>query len=120
MSDQKFVDELLAAGVKSTSDSNTNNSANAADSNDAHDYENSGNISLLLDVQLRVTVELGRTKMQLRQVLELQQGSVVELDRLAGDPVDIYINERQFARGEVIVVDDKFGVRITELVSSRK
>jgi flagellar motor switch protein FliN len=76
------------------------------------------NIDLLMDVYLRVTVELGKTKMLLRQVLELQHGSVVELDRLAGDPVDIYVNERLFARGEVIVVDDKFGVRITELISA--
>ncbi|GAP07917.1 MAG TPA: flagellar motor switch protein FliN [Anaerolinea thermolimosa] len=76
-----------------------------------------GNIDLLLDVPLRITVELGRTRLQLRQVIELQQGSVIELDRLAGDPVDIFINERLFARGEVIVVDDKFGVRITELIS---
>ena len=75
------------------------------------------NIDLLMDVFLKVTVELGRTRMQLRQVLELQQGSVVELDRLAGDPVDVYVSERLLARGEVIVVDDKFGVRITELIS---
>ena len=75
------------------------------------------NIDLLMDVFLKVTVELGRTRMQLRQVLELQQGSVVELDRLAGDAVDVYVNERLLARGEVIVVDDKFGVRVTELVS---
>jgi flagellar motor switch protein FliN len=78
------------------------------------------NIDLLMDVHLKVTVELGKTRLQLRQVLELQQGSVVELDRLAGDPVDVYINERLFARGEVIVVDDKFGVRITELISVAK
>ena len=71
------------------------------------------NIDLLMDVFLKVTVELGRTRMQLRQVLELQQGSVVELDRLAGDAVDVYVNERLLARGEVIVVDDKFGVRVT-------
>jgi flagellar motor switch protein FliN/FliY len=76
------------------------------------------NIDLLMDVSLRVTVELGRTQMMLRQVLELQNGSVVELDRLAGDPVDIFVNERLIARGEVVVVDDKFGVKITELISS--
>jgi flagellar motor switch protein FliN len=75
-------------------------------------------IELLMDVSLRVTVELGRTLMQLRQVLDLQQGSVVELERLAGDPVDIFVNDRLMARGEVVVVDDKFGVRITELVSA--
>ena len=78
----------------------------------------SSNIDLLMDVSLRVTVELGRTRMTLRQVLDLQNGSVVELDRLAGDPVDIYINERLIAKGEVVVVDDKFGVRITDLLSS--
>lgn len=75
------------------------------------------NIDLLLDVTLRVTVELGRTRMKLAQILELQHGSVVELDRLAGDPVDIFVNDRIVARGEVVVVDDKFGVRITEMVS---
>lgn len=77
----------------------------------------SANLDLLMDVSLAVTVELGSTRMSLRQVLELQNGSVVELDRLAGDTVDVYINNRLIARGEVVVVDDKFGVRVTELVS---
>lgn len=77
------------------------------------------NMELLLDVSMRVTVELGRTRMQLSQILELQNGSVVELDRLAGDPVDIIVNDRMVARGEVVIVDDKFGVRITEMVSSK-
>ncbi len=77
------------------------------------------NIDLLLDVSMRVTVELGRTRMQLAQILELQHGSVVELDRLAGDPVDIFVNDCMVARGEVVIVDDKFGVRITEMVSSK-
>lgn len=75
------------------------------------------NMDLLMDISLKVTVELGRTRMSLHQVLELQNGSVVELDRLAGEPVDVYINERLLAHGEVVVVDDKFGVRITELIS---
>ncbi len=77
------------------------------------------NMDLLMDVSLRVTVELGRTRMQLSQILELQHGSVVELDRLAGDPVDIFVNDCMVARGEVVIVDDKFGVRITEMVSSK-
>jgi flagellar motor switch protein FliN/FliY len=75
------------------------------------------NIDRLMDVPLRVSVELGRTRMSLRQALDLQPGSVVELDRLAGDPVDIYVNEKLFAHGEVVVVADKFAVRITELIS---
>lgn len=79
----------------------------------------STNIDLLMDVSMRVTVELGRTRMQLAQILELQHGSVVELDRLAGDPVDVFVNDCMVARGEVVVVDDKFGVRITEMVSPK-
>jgi flagellar motor switch protein FliN len=77
------------------------------------------NIELLMDVSMRVTVELGRTRMQLAQILELQHGSVVELDRLAGDAVDVMVNDCMVAHGEVVIVDDKFGVRITEMVSSR-
>ena len=80
---------------------------------------NPGNIELLMDVSMRVTVELGRTRMQLSQILELQHGSVVELDRLAGDPVDVFVNDCLMARGEVVVVDDKFGVRITEMISAK-
>jgi flagellar motor switch protein FliN/FliY len=74
------------------------------------------NIDMLMDVNLQLTVELGRTRMTVRQVLDLQSGSVVELDRIAGEAVDIFVNDRMLARGEVVVVDDKFGVRITELV----
>jgi len=76
------------------------------------------NIEMLMDVPLTVTIELGRTEMTLKQALELQQGSVVELNRLAGDPIDVYVNERLIAKGEVVVVDDKFAVRVTELFST--
>jgi flagellar motor switch protein FliN len=74
-------------------------------------------INMLMDVNLLFTVELGRTQMPIKHVLELQKGSVVELDRIAGEPVDIYVNEHLMARGEVVVVDDKFGVRITDLIA---
>ncbi|MCX7976109.1 MAG: flagellar motor switch protein FliN [Bellilinea sp.] len=77
----------------------------------------SASLDLFMDVMLKVTVELGRTRMTLQQVLDLQNGSVVELDRLAGDPVDVFVNDLLIARGEVVVVDDKFGVRITEVIS---
>ena len=83
---------------------------------DTDPSENMSNINLLMDIKLRVVVELARTQMQLREVMELQDGSVIELDRLAGDPVDVYINDHLFAKGEVIVVDDNFGVRITQLI----
>ncbi len=77
-------------------------------------------IDMLMDVNMQFTVELGRTQMPVRQILELQNGSVVELDRIAGEAVDVFINEHLMARGEVVVVDDKFGVRITELISPTK
>jgi len=88
--------------------------------NDTNVSEGNANLDMLLDVSMQVTVELGRTRMLLKQVLELQQGSVVELDRLAGEAVDLFVNERLLARGEVVVVDDKFGIRITELVAPQK
>lgn len=74
-------------------------------------------IKFLLDIPLQITVELGRTKMSLQEVLQLGQGSVVELDKLAGEPLEILVNERPVARGEVVVVNEKFGVRITEILS---
>jgi flagellar motor switch protein FliN/FliY len=80
----------------------------------------SKNIDRLMDVLMRVTVELGRTNIPLSKVLELQKGSVIELEHLAGDPVDILVNDSLVARGEVVVVDDNFGVRITELVEANQ
>lgn len=75
------------------------------------------NISLIMDVPLQVTVELGRTRKLIRDILELAPGSVVELDKLAGEPVDILVNGKLIAKGEVVVIDDNFGVRITDIVS---
>ncbi|MER3420944.1 MAG: flagellar motor switch protein FliN, partial [Chloroflexota bacterium] len=70
-------------------------------------------------VTLQVRVELGSTRMTVEEVLNLAPGSVVELDRLAGEPVDIVVNDRLIARGEVVVVEENFGVRVTEIVSPR-
>jgi flagellar motor switch protein FliN len=75
-------------------------------------------LQMLEDVQLQVRIELGRTRMLVQDVLRLDQGSVVELDKLAGDPVDIYVNERLVAHGEVLVLNDNFCVRVNEIVSS--
>ena len=74
-------------------------------------------IDLLGDVDLHVMIELGRTQMLVEDVLKLNQGSVVELDKLAGDPVDVYVNQRLIARGEVLVLNDNFCVRISEIVA---
>jgi flagellar motor switch protein FliN/FliY len=77
----------------------------------------SRNLNMLLDIPLQVTVELGRTKRSVKEILELTSGSVIELDKLAGEPVDILVNSRLVAKGEVVVIDENFGVRITDIVS---
>lgn len=74
-------------------------------------------LEMLLDVSLPLTVELGRTRMMIRDILHLAPGSVLELDKLAGEPVDIMINEKSIARGEVVVIDESFGVRLTTIVT---
>ena len=73
---------------------------------------------LLLDVEMDVTAELGRTRMTVRSLLDLEPGSIVELDRMAGSPVDLLVNGRLIARGEVVVVDEEFALRLTEIVAS--
>jgi len=79
--------------------------------------ENAKNLDLLMNVSLGVTAELGRASLTLRQVLELGTGSLVELDRLAGGAIDLYVNERLVARGEIVAVDEKYGVRVTEVLA---
>jgi flagellar motor switch protein FliN len=77
-------------------------------------------IDLLADVNLNVKIELGRTRMLVEDVLKLCEGAVVELDKLAGDPVDVYVNDRPIARGEVLVLNDNFCVRINEILDPAK
>lgn len=74
-------------------------------------------MELILDIPVSVTVEIGRTKMTIRNLLQLNQGGIVALDRLAGDPLDVLVNGTLVAHGEVVVVNDKFGVRLTDIVS---
>ena len=78
------------------------------------------NIGMIMDVPLQVTVELGRTRKLIREILELAPGSVLELDKLAGEPVDILVNGKIVAKGEVVVIDENFGVRITGIVSMQE
>ena len=75
------------------------------------------NLNMLLDIPLQITVELGRTKRSVKEILELSQGSIIELDKLAGEPVDILVNNRLIAQGEVVVIDENFGVRVTDIIS---
>ncbi|MEN3202603.1 MAG: flagellar motor switch phosphatase FliY [Atribacterota bacterium] len=76
-----------------------------------------GNLELLFDVTLPLVVELGRTRLSVREILDLGPGSIIELDKLAGEPVDLYVNDVLFARGEVVIIEENFGIRITEIVS---
>jgi len=80
----------------------------------------SRNIDILMDVKLPVQIELGRTEMTIKDILELSTGSVVELERLAGEPVDLLVNSRIVAKGEVVVVDENFGIRVTNLLSAEE
>ena len=83
-------------------------------------HDQAHGIELLMDVALEVSVELGRSHMSIAEILALRTGSVIELDKLAGEPVDVSVNGTLIARGEVVVVDEKFGVRITEVVSKAR
>ncbi|MFG6158740.1 flagellar motor switch protein FliN [Halomonas sp. 1390] len=74
-------------------------------------------LEMIMDIPVKLTVELGRTKLTIKQLLELAQGSVIELDGLAGEPMDILINGYLIAQGEVVVVEDKYGIRITEIIT---
>ena len=77
-----------------------------------------GNLDFILDVPLQITVTLGMTRMLIKELLQLGQGSVVELEKMAGEPMDVLIGDKLIARGEVVVVNEKFGVRLTDIVST--
>lgn len=83
------------------------------------DPDSQSNFNLILGVPLDITVEIGRTKKQIRDILDIRQGSLLELDKQAGDPVDVIINGQLIAKGDVVVIDDNFGVRITEILSNK-
>ncbi len=82
-----------------------------------HVGQESGNIGLIMDVYMELTVELGRTKKLIKDILGIGEGTIIELDKLAGEPVDILVNHKLIAKGEVVVIDENFGVRVTEIVS---
>ena len=74
-------------------------------------------LDVVLDIPVTISMEIGRTKISIRNLLQLNQGSVVELDRLAGEPMDVLVNGTLIARGEVVVVNEKFGIRLTDIIS---
>jgi flagellar motor switch protein FliN/FliY len=76
-------------------------------------------LSRVLDIQVQLSVELGRARMPIRQILQLNQGSVVDLDAIAGEPVDVLVNGQLIAKGDIVVVDNKFGVRLTSVATAQ-
>lgn len=82
--------------------------------------EGSENLDMILDIPVNISMEIGRTKISIRNLLQLNQGSVVELDRLAGEPMDVLVNGTLIAHGEVVVVNEKFGIRLTDVISAQE
>jgi len=120
---QQDVDALLASGLKAGEDAlGTAREFIDVDEGDVFTARRKGkkgsaNIDMLVDVPLRVKIELGRNRMSLEDILRLKEGSIVELDKLAGDPLDVLVNDRLVAKGEVLVLNDNFCVRITEIIN---
>jgi len=85
--------------------------------NDGNNNEPKRDIEFLLDIPVEITVQLGNTRMMIKELLQLGQGSVIELDKLAGEPMEVLVNNKLIARGEVVVVNEKFGIRLTDIVS---
>lgn len=109
----KLADEADAAGAGGSGDGGGNATPELNDKKDR-------NLNLIMDIPLRVTVELGRTKMPVNELLNLGQGSVIELSKLAGEPMEVLVNDKLIARGEAVVVNEKFGVRLTDIISTKE
>jgi flagellar motor switch protein FliN len=120
MTEEPFDDTWIAAlQEQELTGRSVRGSAGSCDLADDHadPRAGTGNLDFLLDIPLEVTVMLGRSSMVINKLLQLTHGSVIELDQVAGETVEIYINDKLLGRGEVIVVNDRFGVRITEIIS---
>jgi flagellar motor switch protein FliN/FliY len=90
---------------------------NESEEGELDEQESANQLDFILDIPLELSVELGRTKMLVNNLLQLGQGSIVELNKLAGEPLEVYINRKLIARGEVVVVNEKFGVRLTDIIT---
>ncbi|GGC23469.1 flagellar motor switch protein FliN [Pseudoduganella buxea] len=123
--DQTADDDLWGAAIaeqaKAEAEALQNQAATAAVFKDfsktANKTETHNDIDFILDIPVQLTVELGRTKIAIKNLLQLAQGSVVELDGLAGEPMDVLVNGCLIAQGEVVVVNDKFGIRLTDIIT---
>ncbi|WP_285907379.1 flagellar motor switch protein FliN [Pseudodesulfovibrio pelocollis] len=129
--DEALADEWAAALAETTQEEVKHDKEQAFLSTQTHDYEfkDMGSVSkgaasggkrdldFILDIPLEVSAELGRTKLLINELLQLGQGSVVELNKLAGEPLEIYVNGKLVARGEAVVINEKFGIRLTDIIS---
>ena len=108
-----------AAPIQQPQDSGSMNNASANSQGMPKQVYQPENIDLIMDVPLEVTVELGRTKKSISEILDFGPGKIIELNKLAGEPIDILVNGKYVAKGEVVVIEESFGVRITEIVNSK-
>lgn len=116
MTDQKIEEPtVLEEGLQETMEEQMEGAFN----DDAEPVGNQSprSVDFILDLPLRVTVELGRTRMMVNDLLQLAQGSIIELDKLAGEALEVLVNNKIIARGEVVSVNDKFGIRVTDIIS---
>jgi flagellar motor switch protein FliN len=105
------IDDIMATEFAEADSSQLESKNSSADSTDEL------NLDVIMDVPVTLSMEIGRTQINIRNLLRLNQGSVVELDRLAGEPLDILVNGTLIAHGEVVVINDKFGIRLTDVIS---
>ena len=111
------ADEGADTGKRTATDSAGASPVSMPSLQDAGTAEKVANLDMILDIPVTLSVELGHTKIQIRNLLQLAQGSVVELERLAGEPMDVLVNGYLIAQGEVVLVNDKFGIRLTDIIS---
>lgn len=114
--EEPVKDEGAGEGVGETAVEEQEGDTNQEEGGEAGEGKEA-NLDLILDIPLSVTVELGRSKMLINDLLQLGQGSVIELTKLVGDPLEVLVNDKLVARGEVVVVNEKFGVRLTDIVT---
>jgi len=116
------IEDPWAAALEEQSDSEKANPAPITQlDDDAKPRSNvEMDLNMVLDIPVTISMEIGRTKINIRNLLQLSQGSVVELDRLAGEPMDVLVNDTLIAHGEVVVVNDKFGIRLTDVISAEE
>lgn len=114
-----MADNLAALADKLEAEMGGGSSGDGGDQS-SEDIIKDRNLQMIMDIPLRVTVELGRSKMAVSELIKLGQGSVIELNKLAGEPMEVLVNDKLIARGEAVVVNEKFGVRLTDIISTRE